>query len=392
MSISVKPVQNIVAYVRKPAESILSARKITSPIQAESLSYTGAKAQEQMPFVFKIHNNGLKRLYPQEQERCSDAMLKMEKFRLKGLPTTKNFNELELQELFAHLRKDFDVESFILMSAGARPAIFTRHSPLFAKIKSPDFDMVLCKFEDWRGGFVINKKAAFENIQRNKDFYTQRLNLPQTASEEEIYKILTGENSPFKNRDNADVIGMMLGFPRKDNFIFQLECDAGSNIALRENPEKMKEVLLKELHSPNCVYAKFDNAFKKELEDSINSITRVKTSRDLGLPDGYVFTNFVDDAPEIVRINKNIREATSKMEKINTANQKAADEEFWHNLTDTDPQKQLEEFAKSMQEEAAKLQTTTNPQKVFEDFLKEIQVELDRQAAASSKNPFDSVI
>ena len=154
----------------------------------------------------------------------------------------------------------------------------------------------------------------------------------------------------------------------------------------------MKEVLLKELHSPNCVYAKFDNAFKKELEDSINSITRVKTSRDLGLPDGYVFTNFVDDAPEIVRINKNIREATSKMEKINTANQKAADEEFWHNLTDTDPQKQLEEFAKSMQEEAAKLQTTTNPQKVFEDFLKEIQVELDRQAAASSKNPFDSVI
>lgn len=392
MSISVKPVQNIVAYVRKPAESILSARKITSPIQAESLSYTGAKAQEQMPFVFKIHNNGLKRLYPQEQERCCDAMLKMEKFRLKGLPTTKNFNELELQELFAHLRKDFDVESFILMSAGARPAIFTRHSPLFAKIKSPDFDMVLCKFEDWRGGLVINKKAAFENIQRNKDFYTQRLNLPQTASEDEIYKILTGENSPFKNRDNADVIGMMLGFPRKDNFIFQLERDAGSNIALRENPEKMKEVLLKELHSPNCVYAKFDNAFKKELEDSINSITRVKTSRDLGLPDGYVFTNFVDDVPEIVRINKNIREATSKMEKINTANQKAADEEFWHSLTDTDPQKQLEEFAKSMQEEAAKLQTTANPQKVFEDFLKEIQVELDRQAAASSKNPFDSVI
>ena len=152
---------------------------------------------------------------------------------------------------------------------------------------------------------------------------------------------------------------MMLGFPRKDNFIFQLERDAGSNIALRKNPEKMKEVLLKELHSPNCVYAKFDDAFKKELEDAINSITSVKSSRDLGLPDGYVFTNFVDDTSELVRINKNIQESTQKLEKMNESNQKAADEEFARSLIDdADPQKQLDDFIKIMQEELASLTTT----------------------------------
>lgn len=392
MAISLNTIKNITAYVRKPAESILGTRKVTTPIQTESLTYAGAKAQEQMPFVFKIHNSGLKRLYPQEQERCSDALLMLNKFKLKGLPSTQNLNELERQELLAHLRKDFDTESFILMSTGARPAVFTSHSPLFTKIKSPDFDTVLCKFEDWRGAFVINKKAAFENIHRNKDFYTQRLNLPKTASDEEIYKILTGENSPYKNRDNTDFIGMMLGFPRKDNFIFQLERDAGSNIALRENPTKMKEVLLKELHSPNGTYAKFDDTFKKELEDAINSIKSVKASKDLGLPDGYVFISFVDDTPELVRINKNIREATQKMEKINAANKKAADEEFWHGLTDTDSQKQLEEFARSLQAEAAKSQTTINPQNLFDDFLKNFQAELDKLAGGSAQNTFDNII
>ena len=283
----------------------------------------------------------------------------MQKFRLKGLPTTANCNEQELQELWTHLRKNIDIESFILTSTGARPAVFTNYSPLFEKIKSTNFDTVIFNFKDWAGTIVINKKAAFENIQRNKDFYTQRLNLPKTASDDEIYKILTGGNSPYKDRNNTDFIGMMLGFPRKDNLIFQLEGDAGSNIALRKNPEKMKEVLLKELHSPNCVYAKFDDAFKKELEDAINSITSVKSSRDLGLPDGYVFTNFVDDTSELVRINKNIQESTQKLEKMNESNQKAADEEFARSLIDdADPQKQLDDFIKIMQEELASLTTT----------------------------------
>ncbi len=44
MSISVKPVQNIVAYVRKPAESILSTRRMTAPIKPAQIKYAGAKS------------------------------------------------------------------------------------------------------------------------------------------------------------------------------------------------------------------------------------------------------------------------------------------------------------------------------------------------------------
>ena len=385
MPISFNNIPKLVAYVRKPAESILSTRHITAPIQAQSLRYAGSKAQEQMPYVFKIHNNGLKRLYPQEISNINHAMSELENFRLKGLDSTANLNKQELQELYSHLWSNFDSKAFTLVSLGVRPAMATLHSPILSKIKSPNFDTVVCDYKDVIIDFVINKKAALENIHRNKDFYVQRFNLKKTASDEDIYKILTGENSPLKSRSsNDDVIGMIMGFPRKDNLIFQLERNAGIHPNLREDPQKYKEALLKELSSPNYIYSKFDDNFKKELEKAINSISNIKTGKNLGLPDQYAFVHYVDDTPEIVRINRKIREAMPKLEKINAANQKAKDDELIRCLTESDSQRELEEFMKSLQVESSKLQSSLNPQKVFEDFLKGVQAEIDKM-----QNPFN---
>ncbi len=64
MSVFIRNIPKLVAYVRKPAESILSTKKITTPIQQETLRYAGTQAQEQMPIVFKIHNGLLKKLLP----------------------------------------------------------------------------------------------------------------------------------------------------------------------------------------------------------------------------------------------------------------------------------------------------------------------------------------
>lgn len=328
MVISFKNLQKATAYVRKPAESILSTRKPATPIQAEAFKYAGAKAQEQMPYVFKIHNTALKKLYLEEKGKWTDAVRNLEACDLKGLPSTANFNEKELKKLYLHLKHQHDTEAFTFVALGARPAMASVYSPLFSKIKSPNFDNLICDYKYGAVNFVFNKKAAFENIHRNKDFYTQRLNLAKTASEEEIYKILTGENSPLKNHNNCDFIGMIMGFPRKDNLVFKLEWDAGLHPDLRKNPQKLKEALLKELNFSNCVYGKFDEPLKKELEGAIKSISSIKHRDELGLPHGYTFINYVDDAPEIVRINKKIREAIPKLEEINAANQKAKEDEY----------------------------------------------------------------
>ena len=390
MSMSVKSIQNIVAYVRKPAESILSTRRMTAPIKPAQIKYAGAKAQEEMPFVYKIHNGELKRLYPQELQRCDYAMSDIADFQLKGLKTTANFNVLDLQEFYSHLKHQNDIKAFTFVSLGVRPAMATTHSWLFSKIKVPNFDTLTCKYLD-DITFFFNKKAALENIHRNKSFYTQRLNLPKNVSDDDIYKILTGENSPLKNYKERDLIGMIMGFPYKNNLIFKLEDDARVHLSLRKNPEKFKEALIKELHSPNCIYAKFDDAFKKDLEDSIKSITTVRESADLGLPFGYTFINFVDETPEIVRINKKIREAIPELEKINAANQKAKDDEFLRSLT-ADPQKELDDFIKSLQSEADKQKNTVSMQNIMDDFFRTIQKNLDAMAKTREQNSFDSVI
>ncbi len=391
MAISLQTVKNIATSVGRPAEGILFSRKITIPRQLnpQNLRFIDSGISGRDIYTFNIQNSAQKRLSPKELDNIRQAFKDMRSSSLQGLETTKGLDAYDLYLLNKQLSAE--TSEFILMSLGARPAMATGYpTSIVEKIKSKNFDIIIEDANNY--AVIINKEAAFENICRNKNFYTQRLSLPKTATDEDVYKILTGDNSPLRYKTNSDIIGMILGFPRKDNMIFQLERSAGLDYTLRENLPKYKEALLKELHSPNCVYAKFDDTFKKELEDAINSIKSIKHSEELGLPYGYQFINFVDDTPEIARINKSIREATSKMEKINTANQKAADEEFWHNLTDTDPQKQLEEFAKSMQEEAAKLQTTTNPQNIMDNFFKSMQEGLASFTTTPAKNPFDNVI
>ena len=109
MAISFKNIPNIVAYVRKPAESILSTRKITTPIRPETIKYAGEKAYEALPIAVRIQNNALKRLYPQELARWNAAVMDMKDFRLKGLPSTKHLSEEELDALCGFLKKEYDI-------------------------------------------------------------------------------------------------------------------------------------------------------------------------------------------------------------------------------------------------------------------------------------------
>ena len=199
--------------------------------------------------------------------------------------------------------------------------------------------------------FIFNKKATLENIEKNKKFYLQRLNLSKDASNEDIYKFLTGENSPLKNeKQSCDLIGMLFGFPCKNSMIYKLESDTGLNYIAREDVAKYKQALIKHLHSPNCVYRDFDEVFKKELEEAIKSITKIDHSKNSNLPPGYTFTNYFDEIPEIVRINQKIRSSLANLVKINKANKKAKEDEFIKSLDEfCNPHKELLEFFESIQ-------------------------------------------
>ena len=370
MSVFIRNIPKLVAYVRKPAESILSTKKITTPIQQETLRYAGTQAQEQMPIVFKIHNGLLKKLLPKEQEQLDSILWDIKGFRFKNLPSVSHLNENEREILVQQLNKFHDVPAFVFMSLGARPAMVTTSSDILLKVKSQNFDTLLRTLGEYENTFIFNKKATLEHLAQNRSFYTQRLNLPKNTPDEDIYKILTGENSPLKDeKKGCDLIGLLFGFPKKNSMIYKLERDTNLAVSLRPTPEKFKKALLKELHSPDCVYAKFDDSFKKDLEDTINSITTVGHSRDLGLPYGYTFVKFADETPEIVKINQKLRKILPKLEKINAANKKARDDELISSLADELPQKELEDFIKSLQEELGKIPKSTAAANPFEGFI-----------------------
>ena len=357
MVISLKNIQNVTAYVRKPAESILSTKKISKPIIPETIKYAGEKAQQNLPIAFRIHNNALKTLYPQELARWKDAVTDLKDFSFQGLPSTKHLSKDELETLFNFIKKEFDIEPFILVSQGGRPAMVTRTSPILSKLKSQNFDtMTRSLWAHNDNTFIFNKKATLKNIEKNKKFYIQRLNLAKDTSNEDIYKLLTAEQSPLKNeKESCDLIGILFGFPRKNSMIYKLETDAGLNYMAREDVSTFKQTLLKHLHSPNCVYSKFDDSFKKELEEAIKSITKVGHSKDSNLPLGYTFTNYFSETPEIVRINQKIRDTLASLEKINKANKRAKEEEFIKSLDEfCDPRKELLEFFESLQNKVLK--------------------------------------
>ena len=286
------------------------------------------------------------------------------------MPSVSHLNENEREILVQQLNKFHDVPAFVFMSLGARPAMVTTSSDILLKVKSQNFDTLLRTLGEYENTFIFNKKATLEHISQNRSFYTQRLNLPKNTPDEDIYKILTGENSPLKDeKRGCDLIGLLFGFPKKNSMIYKLERDTNLAVSLRPTPEKFKKALLKELHSPDCVYAKFDYSFKKDLEDTINSITTVGHSRDLGLPYGYTFVKFADETQEIVKINQKLRKILPELEKINAANKKARDDELISSLADELPQKELEDFIKSLQEELGKIQKSTAAANPFEGFI-----------------------
>ncbi len=154
----------------------------------------------------------------------------------------------------------------------------------------PDESTPLC--------FVLNKNKVLEVIDRNKSFYTARLNLDANSSSEIIYEKLAG----VLQKDYLayhDLTGVTLGFSRKNSMIFELGRDIPPDIA-RYDTQTYKTMLLDKLYSADSPYKGLK---KSELDELANAI-RSYSPENKCLPDNglYFFKAFVNEPEEFARI------------------------------------------------------------------------------------------
>ena len=97
-----------------------------------------------------------------------------------------------------------------------------------------------------------------------------------------------------------DIVGLTLGFPQKSTMIFQLENMANIDIALRDNPQKYKEILLKVLHSNDSPYKNLSKESFKELEEVIKNYKPIN----IETTTYYPYMAFVNEPIEFARIDR----------------------------------------------------------------------------------------
>lgn len=269
------------------------------------------------------------RLTNDDLTNWNELVNQISKDNLKGLETVSNLNSDELKELKKHLCAHKDIEPFLLVSTGGRPAMSTQKHPLLNRLEN---NFVAVPFCD-TSVMIFNKSKMLETIESNKDFFLKRLNLPENLSNEEVYEAFTSNDELLNDIAQVqDLIGIAFGYPFKNAIIFQLERDSGmdaNNITKqRNNIEEYKRQLLNTLYSNESKYANFDDAFKSEMARAINSIDAVRISINCCYPEGYLFVKTVNESIEEQRIAQCVRKAASEIDKVNQINQREKQKQF----------------------------------------------------------------
>ncbi len=257
------------------------------------------------------------RLTANDLDCWDSAVTQMVRYDFENLSSLKNLSQDERIALKKHLSVYRDIEPFLLMSTGGRPAMGTVNTPLLEKL-SDDFDVVeFCKSSN----FIFNRNEMLKKIEQHRDFYLKRLNLTDEASNEQIYNTFIAEDGPlYKVINVQDLIGISFGYPVIDSIIFQLEADSSMRkniLEQRKNLDEYKKNLLDTLYAKDSRYVSFDDVFKKKIEKAIKSIDVINLSTKYDYPHGYTFVKFTDSSIDEAEIAQNIRKSTQEIEKIN---------------------------------------------------------------------------
>ena len=255
------------------------------------------------------------------------------KHKLNHVSSVEGLNKDERGTLSNHLCKCNDIEPFLLVSTGGRPAMCTFKHPLLNKLDK-NFDVI--PLND-TSVLIFNKKEMLKTIEKYKSFYTKRLRLNESTQCEQIYKTFASDYCLKNLIDVQDLIGISFGYPFLNAVIFQLETDSGMQnkdiTKERKNIKEYKKQLIDTLYAKNSRYALLGDEFKDKVAKAINSISSVNSSRNYGYPIGYTFIKTVEEPAEEHRIAENIRNSTAQLKEINKISKKEENERFLNDLT-----------------------------------------------------------
>lgn len=294
---------------------------------------------EETPANEGIHETGDAEAEARAQKAVEDLSRKVQEAmqnNLEGIDALSNLTAAERKQLVELLALD-NPQTLLIFLQGQKPgAILSGNDDLIAllnKLKSEDVDIVNTRVNgdfSLQGGnsqyinnaYLINKKQAKDVISDNKELFAKRLGLNENTSVDEIYAKLISKDGPLGKGEHHDLLGMILGYPKTSTLIFQLE-SAIPNFTpqMRTDISKFKEDLLKVLYGENSPYKNMSDEFKANLAEKINSITNVRSAKDvLGGFEEYPFTYYVDEPAEIARIRNNIEKTAETLGGSKSAN------------------------------------------------------------------------
>lgn len=298
---------------QKQAASLI--KKAVSPviINPSSIRYAPELRQSPEFLLFKKLCQNIKKailnpINEREQKLLKKNVNEFANDNFEGLELTKDFDKRTLSLLITALKSDNDLTPFLMTATGHKPTLLNggEAAIYLEKIKTNGFDTIVRKVNGHKNIMLLNRKEAKNTIENHREFFAKRLNLSSDATVEEIYSSLTESLNPLQQKHSHDLTGILLGYPKQNSIIFNLENMSQNAPYDRKTPTILKKELKKALYSEESPYKNFDEQFFKETEEFIDSITAVKHSKyklfDGVMNDGYIFINFKDEPFELKKI------------------------------------------------------------------------------------------
>lgn len=167
--------------------------------------------------------------------------------------------------------------------------------------------------------FILNKELSKQVIDENKELYSKRMGMPDTVSTDEIYKKLTGKDSPLKKQKGYDdLIGVTLGYSPKNAVLFQLEQEIPDKYEARKRPIYYANMLDKIFNSEQSPYKDFSNEFKTDIQSSINYVKKNGFSNTNLNAIGYSYIQIAPDYNHTEKLLENANTVYSKAKRLTT--------------------------------------------------------------------------
>lgn len=236
----------------------------------------------------------------------------------KNVELLKDFSTKEIAKINDFMENAGLVNIFMFAS-GNKPAVLSasKNVDVIQKFQSDKVDVL--QFFNAKNKsydvFLLNKNAVKNIIKENKELFSKRMNLDENSNIEQIYEKLLQKDSPLNNENmKDDLLGLILGYPKINTSIFNLEkqFDSTGNFRRHAGGDTYKEYLERFLFGNDSPYKDMSIGFKENLACKINQIKEIKHSRKVLFGEfnklydaGYDFIYFVEEPEELNRIKSN---------------------------------------------------------------------------------------